>query len=536
MKTVNSFPSAIAESDNRPGCDSPQSRWQLFRFARKHVLGMVFASAIALIPCFWHPRIEAGDLASHSYNAWLTSLAYQGKAPGLWVGTQNNNILFDILLLRLGSVLGFSLGERIAVCIAVLVFVWGSFSLVSAAAGRPAWFLLPLLTMLAYGWTFQMGFFNFYLSLGLSCIGLAILWRACGAEYLYPAVIAGLIWLAHPLGMAWFAATGTYVGMAKALKSSWQWVLSITALGVLFLIRLHLASQYRVSLARGHFYEFNGSDQFSLGVRYKFLSLCVILAIAGCILLHVIRIWDERPVSYFPLWLQLFVVSLLGVAILPDAIWITGYAEPVSFISSRFTLAVGVLGCCALASLRPRILMAVLTGLLALVYFTFLYRDTATIYSMEQQADTLVRQIPQGGRVIATIFPFRNSWVLVHHVVDRACIGHCFVFDNYEPASGQFRLHARADNRIVAASSEATNRMMLGIYVVKEEDLPLWQIFQCGPLEIDLCLRPLQAGPLQRFIAGPITRGRNLQNEAESNKPRPMEQAITKGVVALAQH
>jgi len=517
MKTDHSLPSAIEEGNTRPGPESFLTGCQLSRFARKHALWLAFASAIALIPCFWHPQIEAGDLASHSYNAWLTSLVYKGEAPGLWVGTQNNNILFDILLLRLGSIFGFSVGEKLAVSLVLLVFLWGSFSLVSTAGGRPAWFLLPLLMMLAYGWTFQMGFFNFYLSLGLSSIGLAILGRASKARYLYAALIAGLIWLAHPLGMAWFVATAVYLGTAKALKSSLHWVLSLTAVAVLFLIRLHLASRYHVSWVRTHFYQLNGSDQFSLGVRYEFLSVCVILALAACILLHVMRIGVQIPANYFPLWLQLFVIALLGVAILPDAIWIPGYGEPVSFISSRFTLAVGVLGCCALASLRPRILLAVLTGSLALVYFTFLYRDTATIYSMEQQADTLVRQIPQGGRVIATIFPFRNSWILVHHVVDRACLGHCFVFDNYEPASGQFRLHARADNRIVAASSEATNRMMLGIYEVKEEDLPLWQIFRCGPREIDLCLRPLPAGPLQTFVAGPISRG-------EEPQPKPRRQ------------
>jgi len=26
-----------------------------------------------LVPCFWHQRIEAGDLASHVYNAWLAN-------------------------------------------------------------------------------------------------------------------------------------------------------------------------------------------------------------------------------------------------------------------------------------------------------------------------------------------------------------------------------------------------------------------------------------------------------------------------------
>jgi hypothetical protein len=27
-----------------------------------------------LLPCYWQPRIQAGDLSSHIYNAWLTEL------------------------------------------------------------------------------------------------------------------------------------------------------------------------------------------------------------------------------------------------------------------------------------------------------------------------------------------------------------------------------------------------------------------------------------------------------------------------------
>src|SRR5262249_52154204 len=40
-------------------------------------------SVLLLIPCFWHRRIEAGDLPSHVYNAWLAQLIGQGQAPGL---------------------------------------------------------------------------------------------------------------------------------------------------------------------------------------------------------------------------------------------------------------------------------------------------------------------------------------------------------------------------------------------------------------------------------------------------------------------
>ena len=59
------------------------------------------------------------------------------------------------------------LGQRLAVSLAVLIFVWGALAFVSKVSGRRAWHLLPCLTMLAYGWVFHMGFFNFYLSLGL---------------------------------------------------------------------------------------------------------------------------------------------------------------------------------------------------------------------------------------------------------------------------------------------------------------------------------------------------------------------------------
>ena len=367
----------------------------VFRFVRGHALWILLLSALALIPCFWHPEIEAGDLASHTYNAWLTSLVHQGAAPGLWIGRQTNNILFDILLLRLGSIFGFSAGEKVVVCFAVLVFLWGSFSLASAVIARPAWFLLPLLLVLTYGWTFEMGFFNFYLSLGLACFGLALVWLGGKTNYLYATLVAILVWLAHPLGAVWFVGTALYIQAAKYLKPPAQWGLVPLALLVLFVIRLYLAADYRVLWPNQHFYNLNGSDQLLLGSRYSFLPLCLILAVAGALLLHAAKFRGGTIASYFPVPLQLFVVAFLGISLLPDSIWMPRYAEPVSLISSRFTLAVGVLGCCALANLRPQLFLAVLTGAVALIYFSFLYRDTGRTYLMEQQARVLVNEMPK---------------------------------------------------------------------------------------------------------------------------------------------
>jgi hypothetical protein len=506
MKSNHSPPSAFVEQQ---AWEAPKTitRTSRIQFVKTNLLSLILVSGLAVIPCFWHPRIEAGDLASHTYNAWLTQLVIQHKAPGLWIAPQKNNILFDILLFRLTSILGFLPGERVAVCTAVLIFVWGAFSLASTLSGRGTWFLLPLFIIFAQGWTMQMGFLNFYLGLGLSFIALAALYRGRN-YYAFAALLTPLIWVAHPLATAWFFAIAIYLGAAKLVKPPLQWFLPVAALTGAFLLRVYLQGHYRTLNWSGHFYNLNGSDQLLLATSYAFLCQCLSFVVVGCVVLHLVQIRGSAIENRFPLPLQLFVVCFLGLSLFPDAIWLPGYAEPVSSISSRFTLAVGVLGCCALANLRPRLVFASLTTIIAICYFSFLYRDTGKIYAMEHQAEALTAQIPKEGRVIATIFPFRGSHVFIHHVVDRACIGRCFVIDNYEPASGQFRLRANPGNRVAASNSDDTNAMMLGDYVVTSEALPLWQIFQCGPWEIDLCLRPLKAGPLLSDSGDAVTRAR----------------------------
>ena len=37
----------------------------------------------------------------------------------------------------------------------------------------------------------------------------------------------------------------------------------------------------------------------------------------------------------------------------------------------------------------------------------------------------------------------------VTHLLSRACLGHCFDYMNYEPSTGQFRIHALPGNRVV---------------------------------------------------------------------------------------
>src|SRR5438132_5673227 len=127
------------------------------RFGSQIVAGLAI-SAMILVPCCWHRRIEAGDLPSHVYNAWLAQLIEKGQAPGLYIAKQWNNVLFDVALLRAANLVGFPAAQKIVVPICVLVFAWGVFAFIVAVTESPPWFLMPCVAMLAYGYSFSMGF------------------------------------------------------------------------------------------------------------------------------------------------------------------------------------------------------------------------------------------------------------------------------------------------------------------------------------------------------------------------------------------
>ncbi|HEX3377833.1 MAG TPA: hypothetical protein VHS29_13280, partial [Candidatus Acidoferrales bacterium] len=170
-------------------------------FLRQNPFRSLAISAAVLIPCLWHRRIEAGDLASHTYNAWLAQLIERGQAPGLWLAKQWNNVFFDICLSRLGALVGLQVAEKICVSAAVLIFFWGAFALVGAITQRAPWSLTPCIAMFAYGWTFQQGFLNYYISLGLAFFGIVLLQRGRGLERGLVLVLLALTWMAHPLGV-----------------------------------------------------------------------------------------------------------------------------------------------------------------------------------------------------------------------------------------------------------------------------------------------------------------------------------------------
>jgi len=226
-------------------------------FLRQFKLRVLLLSALLAVPCFWHRRIEAGDLASHLYNAWLAQLIEKGQAPGLYLAKQWENVLFDVTLLHLANFLGFPIAEKIAVYACVLIFFWGVFAFVAAVTERPPWFPAPGIAMLAYGYSFNMGFMNYYLSLGLACFGLALFWGPRGRGWIYGTLLMPFVWLAHPIGFVWVIGALAYVKLRARLSGWWRFLPAAAAAsgllgGCWFITRQ--AAKYLVDWDRGPFY------------------------------------------------------------------------------------------------------------------------------------------------------------------------------------------------------------------------------------------------------------------------------------------
>jgi len=456
-----------------------------------------------LVPCFWHPRIEAGDLASHVYNAWLAQLIERGQAPGLYLGTQWNNVLFDFLLLKLGNLCGLPAAQKILVPLIVLVFFWGSFALIAAVSRRPPWFLLPCLAMLAYGWTFNVGFFNFYLSLGFGFFAIALIWRGRGRELLLIAPLAALALLAHPQGFVWLVGCLCYVLLWRALPGRWNLAVPAAAVLLVVILRHYLMRHFQTFGVWGMYGPgvYNGSDQIALyGMRYYVLSGAALLFGIICFAVEAIRrYWHRISWTDVRLPLELHLFAVFAIYRLPDVMRVPLFQGWIGALALRTTAIAAVMGLCVIAHMHPRKWHTAGFAIIAAVFFVFLYQDTGTLNRMEAQIERMVATLPKGERVTATIWaPPDSRLPFIVHMVDRACVGHCFSFQNYEPPSQQFRVRVSpGGSPLNTASSDQSQEMEAGEYVVLPQDLPMAQIYQCEEDEDDLtqlCIRQLSAG------------------------------------------
>lgn len=467
------------------------------RFARTNILKIVGISVLVVTPCFWHTNIEAGDLGSHTYNAWLAELISKGQAPGLYVARQYTNVLFDILLAHLGGVLGFAAAEKILVATFVLVYFWSAFAFVAVSSNHPPWSLAPCVFMFAYGWTFQMGFLNYYVSIGLAFAAMAVFWKGKAWDYVVVLALAILIYLAHPIGFLWFVGGSTYVRLAEILTGWGRRLLFAAAFLTILVVHFYTSHHYRThEPVAARFYRFIGADQLVLyGLRYRglalaFLLLCVAAVGAGVFQFNSVEFRNRVKIPS-----QLWAALVFAAAMLWEGITVPAYGMGVTFLPERFTSITAVLLLCVVGCARLKGWMTVALSALAIVFFFWMYQDTGVLNRMEKQALLLVGTLPSGSRVVETIWTLPGSRVAALQLVDRPCIGRCFDFSNYEPSTRQFRIRCAVKSAIVVSKAADGLAMREGRYLVKAEDLPLAEIYQCDERDLGkLCLRELVAG------------------------------------------
>jgi hypothetical protein len=464
------------------------------RFVGRHWVRIAVMSAVLLVPCFWHRRIHAGDLGSHVYNAWLAQLVTRGEAPGLSVTSRWDNVLFDLALSWLVAIVGFGAGEKIAVSLAVMVVFWGAFAFVASVTGRAPWLLTPGLGMVTYGWTFHAGFFNYYLSIGLSLFALALFWRGTGWERLLAiAVGAPLICLAHSLGLVWFAASAAYIAVAERVAPRRRVLGTLLSAVLIVAAAAYLRARYRTMGAFGPAVLFTGADQvFLFGRRYLWIVVAVLLFGVAVVAADAIG-RRGRLAARYAVPIQLYGLTLLGALLFPSVIFLPGHPAPAALLVERLTLVCAVLACAILGAARPRRWHAITIAAIAVAFAALVYRDTARIDDLEAQAHRLVAALPPRSRVLATIAGPYGSRIWVRHLAARACVGRCFAYGNYEAASGHFRVRASPGNPIVLTDIADVFAAESGSYVLRPNDLPAYQLYQCGQASV-LCIGELSAG------------------------------------------
>jgi len=419
---------------------------------------------LVLAPCFWHSRIHAGDLSSHAYNAWLAGQVEQRPVPGLTVVPQYSNVLFDLMLSSAMRTCNAGNAQRIVVAACVLIFFWGSFAFVSAMAGGFAWWIAPCLAMLSYGYVFHMGFFNYYLSLGL-CLFAVAAWltgrttlRAIGL------VLLAIAWTAHSLPVVWA------IGVLIAMRLAERFPRAFFPAGAAALVAMHfvITTHYRNSWGWDQRGLISGTDQFALfGPAYRTVATCALVLAFPIVWLRSRRFGAATLIGSPES--QVLGLLALAVLVIPSGIALGDYQVPLEFLPQRLSLTVALVACVVMAGGPVARWQAAGCWILMAAYGIVLY-DAVT---------AKVSALKPGQRVIvASAMPVWRVDLLTH-IVDRACIGHCFSYANYEPCTLAFRLRATGKNDLVTADCDVSLAIKGGTYIVKADDPAFVQVNIC---------------------------------------------------------
>jgi hypothetical protein len=447
------------------------------------IAAVVLTNVALLIPCFWHSRIQAGDFSSHVYNAWLAEQIRARGLEGLVLVHPWTNFLFDELLSAMAYLAGYTWGQRFSAALVVLIFFWGAFRFTAALSRASAWPVAPLLAVLTYGWTFHAGFFNYLLGAGLSLWGAALLLWPTAKRIFGGIVLMGLGVASHALPVACAGAILAYVYISRRVTERGGILLFWMALACIVLARFLISSLFTTSWVSAQAISATGLDQvWVFGIGYLGLALVLLLAVLPVPL----RSGGLRNTA-----LQLWLLACAGVVLIPNRILFPGFAHDLGFISNRSSLIAGVLFLAVAAGVKLYWYESAALGAVAIVFFGMLYVDTGAFNRLEDRLEAAINVVPRGSRVVLGIYSEKLRVDPFGHMIDRACIGRCFSYANYEPTTQQFRVRAVTPNSYVVHDYRDSWAIQSEQYRVAVRDRPLFVAYAD---KVGLRVRKLEAG------------------------------------------
>jgi hypothetical protein len=459
-------------------------------------------SVAVLIPCFWQAHIQSTDLPSHLYNAWLYTQVVAHRLPGLVIVHQKTNLLMDELLAHTMKWWGPVWAERSVVGLSVLVFFWGAFRFITVLANRRPWHLTPLLAMLTYGVVFRWGFLNFYASLGLGLWAGSFAWSRRPLNWLWALLLGVLAITAHATSPLWIATVLLYfravnwVGLSQRI---WMFGGSLAAVMAGHFALRHWAHCEWPDFGLIHFrlyVGFVGLGQIApYGRKYWIVSGLVLLLWLPW-LFRAVQRWSMRSILD-DVVVQLALLHIIVSVLAPVTVELPGYPPGLGLglINFRLSLLTSLSICALLARINPPCWHTVTLTLIGALFFSFAYADERAVNQAEERIRRLVSTLPPWQRMIVTVqekAPKGTPQLI--HLLDRPCIGRCFDYANYEPMTNQFRLRANQPNPYVLSDSKDLEAVEAGIYRVKDEDTPLYQIHLCEPHEFRFCAELVSPG------------------------------------------
>ena len=452
-------------------------------------------SLLLIVPCFWQPHIQAGDLSSHLYNAWLASEVQRGAIDGFEIVPVWTNVLTDWIMTAAVPVVGTVWSARLVIVPAVLIFFWGGFFLLSEAGGRKPWKLCPILALFTYGLVFHFGFLNFYVSTGLSLWILGLLIKPTAARVAAAALLVVLALLSHALPVVWSAAVFAYVSIGGVVPDRWR--AAIFALGVAGIAALRmLLARFPHRWSGDQIFSFQGFASLTTAEQVWLFDAKYLLIAAGfaCALILLLADRLRRRGSLSDPWVHVWILHLFALMILPASLQLPQYEHALAFIPQRLSLFTGLACCVAICGVKPAREAVVVSSVAAAAFFAFLFVDYQAYNRMEAEVASVVRTAPPRARVVAAVLDPGVRLNAMAHVADRACVGHCFSYANYEAPSKAFRIRLREGNRVTAPSVAVSQAIERGEHVVTAVEAPVYAVCGCDGENGSLCLRTLHAG------------------------------------------